>query len=544
MAQDIEMKAADDKEKKVEAKKDDKKEDKVEVQPKPMTVKEEIKLNLALLDRAVHAIEPRYSARVLRTLTTLRRRLDKESLSEVIETCYPKSSSSRKSLLSIVSHIRSKSQLPKDSTTQAVDGMDVDEAPSDPSAPPAPSVPSAPVVKETPTKKTAAEKEKDVTDILPESDVYLRLLVVLGLIDAEQSEKAYDLAFDSIKLIQSLNRRSMDHLAAKTYFYLARSAELAGGEKKDGIRPILLAAHSTASLRHDEDLQGTLINLLLRNYFQANLYDQADKLLSKTTFPESCGNAQLARYLFYLGRIRAVQLNYTESHSHLQHAIRRAPSATVAPGFHQTVHKFFVVVELLMGDIPERSIFRQPVLRKALVPYFQLVQAVRIGDLDAFQKALTTYTTRFISDGTHSLILRLRHNVIKTALRMISIAYSRISLKDICLKLHLDSEEDTEYIVAKAIRDGVIDAEVDHQGGFMKSKEAGNIYETDEPQKAFQQRIDFCINLHNDSVKAMRYPLNAQKQEPEDSELLRERMLDIESALAEAAEDDDGMDGF
>ncbi len=32
--------------------------------------------------------------------------------------------------------------------------------------------------------------------------------------------------------------------------------------------------------------------------------------------------------------------------------------------------------------------------------------------------------------------------------------------------------------------------------------------------------------------------------EPEDSELLRERMLDIESALAEAAEDDDGMDGF
>lgn len=43
----------------------------------------------------------------------------------------------------------------------------------------------------------------------------------------------------------------------------------------------------------------------------------------------------------------------------------------------------------------------------------------------------------------------LRHNVIKTGLRMISISYSRISLKDICLKLHLDSEEDAEYIVAK-----------------------------------------------------------------------------------------------
>jgi 26S proteasome regulatory subunit N3 len=185
-----------------------------------------------------------------------------------------------------------------------------------------------------------------------------------------------------------------------------------------------------------------------------------------------------------------------------------------------------------MGDIPERSIFRQPVLRKALLPYFQLVQgelaaskrqrqvavfigiptlaAVRIGDLEAFQNVLNTYNQRFVADGTHSLILRLRHNVIKTALRMISIAYSRISLKDICLKLHLDSEEDTEYIVAKAIRDGVIDAEVDHAGGFMKSKEAGNIYETDEPQKAFQQRIEFCINLHNESVKVSCFTIQDQ----------------------------------
>ncbi len=64
---------------------------------------------------------------------------------------------------------------------------------------------------------------------------------------------------------------------------------------------MLLQAHSTATLRHDEDLQATLLNLLLRNYFNASLFDQADKLISKTTFPESAGNAQLARYLFYLG---------------------------------------------------------------------------------------------------------------------------------------------------------------------------------------------------------------------------------------------------
>jgi 26S proteasome regulatory subunit N3 len=96
--------------------------------------------------------------------------------------------------------------------------------------------------------------------------------------------------------------------------------------------------------------------------------------VSKTTFPTSAGNTQLARYLFYLGRIRAVQLSYTEAHTHLQQAIRRAPNAKLAPGFYQTVHKFFVVVELLMGDIPERGLFRDPVLRKTLVPYLRIVQ--------------------------------------------------------------------------------------------------------------------------------------------------------------------------
>jgi hypothetical protein len=53
---------------------------------------------------------------------------------------------------------------------------------------------------------------------------------------------------------------------------------------------------------------------------------------------------------------------------------------------------------------------------------------------------------------------------------MISLSYSKISLRDICIKLHLDSEEDAQFIVAKAIRDGVIDATLDHHRGYMKSK--------------------------------------------------------------------------
>jgi len=142
---------------------------------------------------------------------------------------------------------------------------------------------------------------------------------------------------------------------------------------------LFLAAQRTASLRHDDEAQAALINCLLRSYIQYNLYDQADKLVSKTTFPLSASNAQYARYHFYLGRIRAVQLNYTEAHTNLQQAIRRAPAAKVAPGFYQAVHKYFVVVELLMGDIPDRSLFRHVVLEKALIAYFDIVKGQEVA---------------------------------------------------------------------------------------------------------------------------------------------------------------------
>ena len=75
---------------------------------------------------------------------------------------------------------------------------------------------------------------------------------------------------------------------------------------------------------------------------------------------------------------------------------------------------------------------------------------------------------KFKDDKMLTLILRLRHNVIKTGIRRISIAYSKVSLSDIAEQLALDSPEDAEFIVAKAIRDGVIDATIDHNVSHLR----------------------------------------------------------------------------
>ncbi|RUS22332.1 proteasome regulatory subunit C-terminal-domain-containing protein [Endogone sp. FLAS-F59071] len=488
--EDVEMKPAEDEEAK-------------ERREAVALVLADLKQNFALLQRAVETIESRYTTRVLRTTASVRRRLNPEVLAQAVRDNFPKDDARKNSLLHY---------LGKDT-----DIMDVDET----------------------------SPKEQVTNVLSEVDVYLHLLVIIYLLDKQEYEKGKALSTETVAKVQNLNRRTLDQLSARVYFYYTRFYELTGQLAE--IRPTLLAAQRTATLRRDDDSQATLLNLLLRNYFHYNLYEQADKLVSKTLFPDAAGNNQLARYMYYLGRIKALQLDYTASHAHLLQAIRKAPQGPVAAGFQQSVsrkvlmivYKFYIIVQLLMGEIPERSIFRQPILKKALIPYLAITQAVRVGDLTQFQEQLVRYGAGFQSDKTYTLILRLRHNVIKTGIRMISLSYSRISLRDICFKLHLDSEEDAEFIVAKAIRDGVIDATLDHDHGFMKSKENVDIYSTNEPQAAFHQRISFCLNLHNESVKAMRFPLNAHRKELASAEEARERERELAKEIAEGDMDED-----
>lgn len=53
--------------------------------PKPApTPVEEVRANLQLIERAVSTLEPRFTARVLRSLTTLRKKLDAKALAEVV----------------------------------------------------------------------------------------------------------------------------------------------------------------------------------------------------------------------------------------------------------------------------------------------------------------------------------------------------------------------------------------------------------------------------------------------------------------------------
>ena len=207
---DVEMKPTD--ESKKEEKTDSKKSEDAKEEPKkqPPSVPEEIKTNIALIERAVSTFEPRFTLRVLRTLASLRKRLNDKVLIEAIELVYPPSMYGLCAMV-VCTYLWIDSQtkhtliswVPKPEQT-----MDVDA--------------SAPAAAPTPGPRIKS-------DPVPEAEIYLRLLILHHLLtNSSTYPQALKLAGDTLEKMQSLNRRTMDPIAAKIWFAVDRAYELAG----------------------------------------------------------------------------------------------------------------------------------------------------------------------------------------------------------------------------------------------------------------------------------------------------------------------------
>lgn len=489
--------------------------------------------NLAFLDKAVELLEPRFTTRALRALPALRKSIGGEAkrLAQLLKSdgVFEKDSAGLNVLVGALGPI------PEDEVE-----MQLDEA--------APSAAAATLTTLASTTTPVPTPAPIVVTPLPERTSYLYLLTLLVLLDSKKYDAAKEVAWELISLSKAQNRRTMDQITAKAYFYWVLAGEKVEGglgKKMNDVRATLLSALRTATLHSDLSTLSTLLPLLLRLYLQTSSYTSADRLISHTTFPTAtAANAQVARWCYYVARVRAVQLSYTEAGEWVGKAVRRAVGSGGSKGFLQTAHKLQIIIQLLTGEIPERSLFRQPALKTALAPYLSLVQAVRTGSLTSFSASLTENHATFIADKNLSLITRLRHTVLLSALLRLSVSYSRISLRDVCLKLDLSSEEDAEYVVAKAVRDGVIDAVVERNGSGaeVRTMRGGDEYITGGPWEKFDGRIRFLLELYNESVKAMRYPLNAHAKELASAGEARERERELVKEI-EDAEDGDELDG-
>ena len=367
-----------------------------------------------------------------------------------------------------------------------------------------------------------------------EAQCWCSLVASVYLLDSGKLTEATAVLEELVVKVKDNLSAALDLIGSKVFYFYAIAAEKSGvfAEKYT----FLLSLYRTACLHHNVSCQATLLNMLLRVLVQSKLYDQASRLISKTTFPETRSNADYARYLFYLGRVKAIRLEYSEAHAKLTSATRKSPKGKSSLGFRVIAQKFAIIVELLMGDIPERAVFNEVDIKAALGPYFLITEAVRTGDIHLFNRIVDKYSPRFDKDDTLTLIRRLHHNVLKAGLRAINSSYSRISLADIARKLDIASVDEAAGITSKAIVDGVIEASIDTTSQCLHSSWVGDVYSTGEPQKQLHKRIGFCLQLHNDTLRAMQFPEAEVKHKHETIDDIRRR--EEEDLLAD---DDDDM---
>ena len=81
---------------------------------------------------------------------------------------------------------------------------------------------------------------------------------------------------------------------------------------------------------------------------------------------------------------------------------------------------------------------------------------------------------------------------------------------------------------------------MDHERGYLTSNDVVDVYSTEEPQKAFHRRIAFCLDVHNEAIKSMRYPPDAYKKELKAS-VNREDEKSIEELIRDMGHDEDEL---
>ena len=381
---------------------------------------------------------------------------------------------------------------------------------------------------------SATQEQRDLIQV---ECLYTLIAVCLPLDNANCKQLTSNAAAFCTKALDyffnQVNARYLDGMLDKLCFFHSRLFESTSELKQ--ILPIQLNLLRISSLHRDTQCELMLTHLILRNYLSRNLYEVADKFAakmlssqvfaSKQTSHSLSGSASFIKFLFYVGCVEAIKLNYSKANEHLTLALRKAPSS--AKGFQQICAKFLVVVQLLMGDVPDRSLF---VNHSGMQPYLKISECVHQGNSDSFQSILTNQPE--IVDGlkrdrTLSLVLRLRHNVIKTAVKRANIAYSNISMTDLARKIfpHYSSNHkmdgtEAEFIAVKCIKDGVIDAFVSHTSAkqnesnspCLHSKDVLDVYGSAEASMNIGKRIEFCLQTRRDAMKAMRYESSENKQ--------------------------------
>ncbi|KNH04460.1 26S proteasome non-atpase regulatory subunit 3 [Perkinsela sp. CCAP 1560/4] len=318
-------------------------------------------------------------------------------------------------------------------------------------------------------------------------------------------------------------------------------------------RPILFELYRKFMLDNDHIGLQLARNLILQNYVRHKHYILADKFMS-AVLPQECmddatnsvswamlpkllDENETACFFLHAALVKTVLVDYNTAKNYIANSIRKGPGDS-CPEFHQYISKLSVLIELLNGGTPAiGDSAEKPEIR----PYTELADCIRRGEVSKFEEVLKTNATVFEADRTILLATRVRHNVLRTALRAICRSYSRISLTDVAEKLCLDEEatRNIHYILMKAISEGAIAAKIDFSRHELISTEFTSLYSTIKPFSELQSKIEDNKLFQQQVAQAYSAACSPRDNEAlkQEEEALKKKIDEANQELVKALED-------
>jgi hypothetical protein len=256
---------------------------------KPLTPLEELRANLELIIKATEQRSQGPILRVLRRTNNVRRTLSNLDLARAVETYMSAANPCKAGLLAGILELTETAVAPQSSSAASTLSDVASEIAANSGAVAAASA-SAP---QAPEELPALASTAPAGTPQPAVEAYLSNFVITKLLKDNKNDAAAELASKALSHFSQFNQRNLDVFTAQTVSHLSLAHQCLG--TLSSLRHFLLKAHRTACLQHNEVGQATIINLLLRNYLNDNLYDQAAKLVAKIRFPEAASANQCVK---------------------------------------------------------------------------------------------------------------------------------------------------------------------------------------------------------------------------------------------------------
>ncbi|GME84064.1 unnamed protein product [Ambrosiozyma monospora] len=158
----------------------------------PVSIDQKLNEFLSLIQKSAADFDPRYILKVFRELTPVRREITATSLKNIVESTYPADNLSKEYILKTLSPF----------VAADADVMDTSED----------------VVSD------GASTES--IELTPEVDIFIHLLIQIFLHDKKETKKLDTFNGYAYRALKSYNRRTLDYLQAKVWFYIFRAKEL------------------------------------------------------------------------------------------------------------------------------------------------------------------------------------------------------------------------------------------------------------------------------------------------------------------------------